>query len=96
MIQIGEGLSCGAMGSAAAALIADLVSSEERGRAIGIYNMTWNFGWIVGPSMGGLLSDHIGFTTTFIICTGITLTGFILVVLFIPARIRPDRVIEGM
>ncbi|MCX5834983.1 MAG: MFS transporter [Deltaproteobacteria bacterium] len=86
VIQVGEGLSWGAMGSAASALIADLVSSEERGKAMGIYNMTWNFGWIVGPSMGGVLSDHIGFTTTFIICTGITLSGFILAVLFIPAR----------
>jgi MFS family permease len=88
IIQIGEGLSWGAMGSAAAALIADLVSQEERGKAMGIYNMTWNFGWIVGPSMGGLLSDHMGFTTTFIICMGITLTGFVLAVLFIPAKVR--------
>ncbi len=96
VIQIGEGLSWGAMGSAASALIADLVSAEERGKAMGIYNMTWNFGWIVGPSMGGVLSDHIGFTTTFIICTGITLTGFILAVLFIPAKVRTDQVTDGM
>lgn len=88
IIQIGEGLSWGAMGSAAAALIADLVSQEERGKAMGIYNMTWNLGWVIGPTMGGLLSDHIGFTTTFIVCTVLTLVGFVLAVFFIPGRVR--------
>lgn len=87
-VQIGEGLSWGAMGSAAAALIADLVSPEDRGKAMGIYNMTWNFGWIVGPTMGGILSDQIGFTTTFIICMGITFAGFVLAVIVIPARVH--------
>ncbi len=88
-VQIGEGFSWAAMAASTTALVADLSTEETRGKAMGIYNMTWNMGWIVGPSMGGLLADHMGFTFTFALCTGITVFGLLLALFLIPARVLP-------
>jgi predicted MFS family arabinose efflux permease len=88
-VQIGEGFSWAAMAASTTALVADLSTEETRGKAMGIYNMTWNMGWIVGPSMGGLLADHMGFTFTFALCTGITVFGLLLALFLIPARVPP-------
>ena len=82
-IQVGEGIAWAALGASAVALIADSVPQERRGKAMGIYNTTWNLGWIVGPTLGGFLSDAIGFRTTFAICAliiggGIVLGGLVL------------------
>lgn len=87
LIQIGEGIGWAAMGSTALALVADMVPEENRGKAMGIYNMTWNTGWIVGPSLGGILSDHVGFMPTFLMCTGLTVVGVVMALFLIPARL---------
>jgi DHA1 family multidrug resistance protein-like MFS transporter len=89
-VQIGEGFSWAALAASTTALVADLSTEETRGKAMGIYNMTWNVGWIAGPSMGGLISDHMGFTFTFTLCTGLTVFGLILAMFFIPAK-TPGR-----
>ena len=90
-VQICEGLAWAAMGTSTTALIADLVTIEERGKAMGIYNTTWNLGWIAGPTLGGVLSDSVGFTITFILCTGLTIIGTTLAFIFIPSRIKADQ-----
>lgn len=82
-IQVGEGVAWAALGASAVALIADTVPQERRGKAMGIYNTTWNLGWIIGPTLGGVLSDSIGFRFTFAICVliiggGIVLGGVVL------------------
>jgi MFS family permease len=41
-VQIAEGLSWAALGTSTTALIADLVTEETHGKAMGIYNMTWS------------------------------------------------------
>ena len=86
IVQVAEGLAWAALGTSTTALIADLVNEENRGKAMGIYNTTWSFGWIIGPSLGGLLSDHIGFPVTFILCTGLTIFGLTLAFFFVPAK----------
>lgn len=90
-VQICEGLAWAAMGTAATALIADLVGEEERGKAMGIYNATWNLGWIVGPTLGGFLSESLGFTVTFLLCTGLTAIGLTLALIFIPVRAKTEH-----
>lgn len=84
-IQVGEGLAWSSMGASAMALIADMVTEQHRGKAMGIYNMTWNMGWIVGPTLGGFMSDSVGFPITFLLCTGLTITGLVLALIFIPS-----------
>ena len=94
LVQFGEGIAWAAMGSTAVALVADLVPEKSRGKAMGIYNMTWNAGWIVGPSLGGIFSDHIGFMLTFLMCTGLTIAGLFMALFLIPARLPRAAEIE--
>ncbi len=42
--------------------------------------MTWYFGWIIGPGLGGFLSDTIGFRQTFILCAILILIGTMLTI----------------
>ena len=88
IVQIAEGFAWAALGTSTTALIADLVNEENRGKAMGIYNTTWSLGWIIGPSLGGLLSDHIGFPVTFISCTGLTVFGLTLAFFFVPVKAK--------
>ena len=88
IVQMAEGLAWAALGTSTTALIADLVNEENRGKAMGIYNTTWSLGWIIGPSLGGLLSDHIGFPVTFISCTGLTVFGLTLAFFFVPVKAK--------
>ncbi|MDL1971146.1 MAG: MFS transporter [Candidatus Desulfofervidaceae bacterium] len=78
LIQIAEGIAWSAMGTSATALLADVAPVAHRGEAMGIYNTAWSIGWIIGPSLGGISSDHLGFKLTFLICAGIMLFGIIL------------------
>ncbi|CAD7773504.1 Major Facilitator Superfamily protein [Candidatus Methanoperedenaceae archaeon GB50] len=55
---------------------------------MGIYNTAWSMGWIVGPTLGGMLSEHLGFKSTFLICVGIMLCGFILGIFLLPQNTR--------
>lgn len=85
-VQVGEGMAWAALGASAVALIADFVPEERRGKAMGIYNSTWNFGWIIGPSLGGVLSDQIGFRLTFMISVFIIATGMAISAFLLPER----------
>ena len=87
-IMLAEGMAWGGLGSSATALIADLVPQEKRGAAVGIYNTSWNLGWIIGPTTGGLLSDHLGFRPTFLICSLILTVGVIMGVVLLPKEGR--------
>ena len=84
--QIVEGMAWTSMGTSAPALIADLASQRQRGKAMGIYNIAWSMGWIVGPTLGGMLSEHLGFKSTFLICVVIMLCGFILGIFLLPRK----------
>jgi MFS family permease len=77
-VQVAEGMAWTAMGTSATALLADMVSKTKRGKALGIYNAAWSMGWIIGPTLGGTLSDQLGFKPTFFICAIIMLCSLIL------------------
>lgn len=78
LVQGMEGVAWAAMGATAVALIVDIVPGEERGAAIGMYNTTWNLGWIAGPALGGFLAETIGFRQTFLVCSVFILIGLAL------------------
>ncbi len=83
IIQGLEGIAWGAEGATALALIADIVPSVERGQAMGMYSTVWNLGWIVGPALGGVLAQLVGFRTMFMICSLLILFGLALTILLV-------------
>lgn len=83
VIQAFEGTAWVAVGAAANAYIADLVSSERRGWAMGVYQRTMSLGWIVGPGIAGFLFEALGFRTTFLIGALVTGSSLIPTLIFV-------------
>lgn len=58
VLALAAGLTGSAYGPAAGAMVADLVEPEERARAYGLLRITNNFGFAVGPALGGLIAGR--------------------------------------
>ena len=50
----------------APALVTLAVPAENRGRALGIYQMSNAVGYAIGPLIGGILIDNLGWRATFL------------------------------
>ncbi|MFX1506976.1 MAG: MFS transporter [Promethearchaeota archaeon] len=55
ILRIIEGASAGAVFPTAEALLVDSVPTKDRGAWMGKYFTTFNFGFIIGPALGGVL-----------------------------------------
>jgi DHA1 family multidrug resistance protein-like MFS transporter len=61
-----EGAASGALIPAANAYVIDVVPSKERGAAFGWIGAANSAGFMMGPAIGGVLSDWYGYTVPFI------------------------------
>ena len=82
-IQILEGAGWVAIGAAVTAYIADIITADKRGWAMGVYQQTISIGWMIGPAFGGFLSEVIGFRTIFLLGAILAAIGFVLVLLLV-------------
>jgi DHA1 family multidrug resistance protein-like MFS transporter len=57
VLRCAEGLAAASMLPSARALIADAVPDAQRGRAYGFFGACFNFGFLLGPAIGGLLAS---------------------------------------
>ena len=60
-IHVLEGFAWATIGTVAPAYISDLARKDERGESMGVYSTVWNFGWVIGPILGGTLAELFGF-----------------------------------
>ena len=85
-ITLLEGIGTITTGTIAPAFIADIVSAEERGWAMGTYNRIQNIGWLIGFGLGGYLADVIGYRSTFLASTGLMTVGFFMALIMLRER----------
>lgn len=78
-----EGLVAAAVLPSARALIADAVPDEQRGRAYGFFGACFNFGFLLGPAVGGLLAS-VEYTSAFWGAALCRLVALVIVLLFTP------------
>jgi MFS family permease len=84
-------------------MVVDVSTRANRGRWMGIYNAWLVAGLALGPVVGGLLTDSIGFRPGILVCAAITAVGLGIALVALPetAVLRPARaqpasmVVEG-
>lgn len=79
---------------AANAYVSDVTTVENRGKAMGYLSMGSNVGFVVGPTVGGILAQFLGFRLPFIIAAGATLFTLLLIIVLIHEPERPDATRE--
>jgi MFS family permease len=81
-----EGLAAASVLPSARALIADAVPDEQRGRAYGFFGASFNFGFLLGPAIGGVLATT-GYTSAFWGAALCRVAGLVIVLLFVPGSV---------
>ncbi len=77
------------------AVLGDTFSGEARGRAIGIWAATGAIAGAVGPVLGGVLVDVVGWRAVFLINLPLAAAAFCLATRAIPATTaRPDQTLD--
>lgn len=75
--RILQALGAACLMSNSQAIIAEVFSSKGRGRAMGITGTMVSLGSLTGPGVGGILVEHLGWTSIFWINVPIGILGFI-------------------
>jgi EmrB/QacA subfamily drug resistance transporter len=83
------GLGGGTCLSLAATTVGDIFSPLERGRWLGVISSGWGLGNVVGPVLGGLVTDHLGWRWVFFITIAPGLVTLALLAWWLP-RVRPS------
>jgi EmrB/QacA subfamily drug resistance transporter len=74
-----QGLGAGALFPIALAVIADLFAPSERGRYQGLFGAVFGLSVLVGPAIGGLITDTIGWSFVFFFNLPVGAVVFVLV-----------------
>jgi len=65
------------------AIITEAFPDQERGKALGIIGLFVSIGVIAGPTLGGIILEHLTWHWLFFVNLPIGVIGFILVLLFV-------------
>ncbi|MFQ6123829.1 MAG: MFS transporter [Candidatus Heimdallarchaeota archaeon] len=65
LIRIAQGIFAAIWWVSIDAQIADLATSSQRSRVIGLYNASWGTGFLIGPFLAGYIIENYGFKLTF-------------------------------
>lgn len=78
-----QGLGAGALQSISQTVVADIYSIEERGRISGWMSSVWGLSAIVGPALGGLLSQYASWRWIFFINLPVGLAALAMVMRYL-------------
>jgi EmrB/QacA subfamily drug resistance transporter len=82
-----QGIGAGAMMSMPRATIGDIFTPRERGSWMGVITMTFGLASIIGPFLGGWLTDHWGWRWVFYINLPVAAAALVAIILTLP-RVR--------
>jgi len=79
-----QGIGCSSVNSVGAGTISDVFFQEERGSAMGVYYLGALVGPAIGPILGGIMTDYIGWKSIFWLLAAISLISFVMIYFFLP------------
>jgi multidrug resistance protein len=84
VVRAAEGALTAGLYPAAMGIVADIAHEDERGRWIGIVMAGYGAGFILGPVLGGLLYDWLGYAAPFIASALIALLALVAAGILVP------------
>ena len=85
-----QGLGAGALFPIALAVIGDLFTPQERGKYQGLFGAVFGISFIVGPFLGGVLTDNVGWHWIFYVNIPIGIVSLIVLARLLPTVKRPN------
>jgi EmrB/QacA subfamily drug resistance transporter len=85
-----QGIGAGALFPISLAVIGDLFSPAERGRYQGLFGAVFGLSFILGPAIGGLLTDFASWHWVFFVNIPIGIVSMIVIWRLLPTVRRPD------
>src|SRR3984893_12477611 len=83
-----QGLGAGALFPIVLATIADLYSPRERGRFQGLFGAVFALSFIVGPFIGGWITDHVSWRWVFYVNVPVGVAALAVLATFLPSAGR--------
>src|SRR5581483_4907555 len=90
-IRFVEGMLLSGVIPVAMSMVGDTIPLAKQGRWIGFLTTAQAVGFALGPGLGGLLSQNLGFTSPFLFSAGIALAASLLAIFLVPETL-PEHV----
>lgn len=84
LLRLAQGFASAMILPVAQAYVGEMTPTRKEGRVMGLFNVSLYGGLSVGPLLGGFLKDWIHIDASFGAMGLLTLTGFVLCLLFLP------------
>ena len=85
------GIASAAVLPSVMAYVADVTTSEERGKGMGLMGAAMGLGFILGPAIGGVMGRH---DLPFFVAGGLSLLTFLFALAMLPESLQKDAVAE--
>ncbi|CAN5731929.1 hypothetical protein BH24CHL5_BH24CHL5_10950 [soil metagenome] len=85
-----QGLGAGALFPIALAVIGDLFSPKERGKYQGLFGAVFGISALIGPALGGFLTDQISWHWIFFVNLPVGAVALAIIWRLLPAHVNPE------
>lgn len=85
-----QGIGAGALFPIALAVIGDLFTPAERGRYQGLFGAVFGISFIIGPALGGILTDNISWHWIFYVNLPVGIASLLILAKLLPTVKRKD------
>ncbi|HEY7735676.1 MAG TPA: MDR family MFS transporter [Candidatus Limnocylindrales bacterium] len=86
-----QGLGAGSLFPIALAVIGDLFTPQERGKYQGLFGLVFGVAFLLGPGLGGFLTDNLGWHWIFFVNIPIGLIALLVIVRLMPNVRHTER-----
>lgn len=87
-----QGIGAGVLFASAFAIVADLIPPADRGKWQGAFGAVFGIASVVGPTIGGFLTDNINWRWVFYVNVPIGIVAIVALVAFFPSNIGRNAV----